>query len=239
MLLLALANDTPTNPGQIKFPCGTCNKPVASYQKATRCDSCNIWFRTKCTKISNKIYSCLNKTNMENVSWYCPGCVLPNLSSIFFNPPYDTDCDSNRFSSSDNDSNSLRFSSVISYGSPIAHSSPCTTQPEPPLTEKIKVRNKNNNLRAIVINFQSLQNKKPDLQLTIDNTNPDIIFGCETWLNKEIKTLEILPDNYTAYRKDRSSKGGGVLLEIKNCINSSMQTDLDTDGELIWAKILS
>ena len=170
---------------------------------------------------------------MENVSWYCPGCGLPNISSIFFDPPYDSDCDSNRFSSSDNDSNSLRFSSVSSYayGSPIAHTSSCTTQPE----ENIKVRNKSNNLRAIVINFQSLKNKKPDLQLTIDNTNPDIIFGYETWLNKKIETLEILPDNYTVYRKDRSSKSGGVLLAIKNCINSSMQTDLDTDGELIWA----
>ena len=174
---------------------------------------------------------------MENVSWYCPGCGLPNLSSIFFDPPYDTDCDSNRFSSSDNDSNSLHFSSVSSYGSPIAHPSPCTTQPEPPLREKIKVRNKNNNLRAIVINFQSLKNKKPDLQLTIDNTNPDIIFGCETWLHKKIYTLEILPNNYTVYRKDRSSKGGGVLLAIKNSINSSIQADLDTDAELIWAKI--
>ena len=72
MLLLVLANDTPTNPSPIKFPCGTCNKPVASNQKATCCDSCNTWFHTKCTNISNKIYSCMNKTNMENVSWYCP-----------------------------------------------------------------------------------------------------------------------------------------------------------------------
>ena len=102
----------------------------------------------------------MNKTNMENVSWYCPGYGLPNQSSIFFfDPPYDTDCDSNRFSSSDNDSNSLRFSSVSSYGSPIAHSSHCTTQPEPLLREKIKVRNKNNKLRAIVIHFQSLKIK--------------------------------------------------------------------------------
>ena len=130
MLLLALANDTQTNPGPIKFPCGTCNKPVASNQKATCCDSCNSWFHTKCTNISNKIYSCMNKTNMENVS------------SIFFDPPYDTDCDSNIFSPSDNDSNSLRFSSVSSYGSPIAHSSPCTTQPEPPLKKRSKLGTK-------------------------------------------------------------------------------------------------
>ena len=62
MLLLALANDTP---GPIKFPCGTCNKPVASNQKATCCESCNTWFHTKCTKISNKIYSCMNKIKWE------------------------------------------------------------------------------------------------------------------------------------------------------------------------------
>ena len=157
------------------------------------------------------------------------------LSSIFFDSPYDTD--SNRFSPSDNDSNSLHFSSVSSYGSPIAHSSPCTTQSELPLREKIKVRRKNHNLRAIIINFQSLKNKKPDLQLTIDNTNPDIIFGCETWLNKKIETQEILPNNYIVYKKGRSSKGGGVLLAIKKCNNFSIQNDLDTDGELIWTKI--
>ena len=67
------------------------------------------------------------------------------------------------------------------------------------------------------------KHKKPDLQLTIDNTNPDIVFGCETWLNKKIETSEILPDNYTVFRKDQYSKDGGVLLAIKTCINSSMK----------------
>ena len=136
-------------------------------------------------KISNKIYSCMNKTNMENVSWYCPGCGLPNLSNTFFDSPYDTDCDSNIFSSSDNDSNSIRFSSVSSYGSPIAH--PPLAQPNLSPLER-KVQNKNNNFRAIVINIQSLKNKKPDLQLKIDSTN---IFGCETWLNKKIINIYI------------------------------------------------
>ena len=56
---------------------------------------------------------------------------------------------------------------------------------------------------------------------------------------RKLKPRKFYPDNYIVNRKHRSSKGGGVLLAIKKNVNASIQNDLDTDGELIWAKIKS
>ena len=47
----------------------------------------------------------------------------------------------------------------------------------------------------------------------------------ETWLNDDISDCELLPDEFTIYRKDRSStnrgkRGGGVLLAIRKNIYS-------------------
>jgi len=38
----------------------------------------------------------------------------------------------------------------------------------------------------------------------------------ETWLSDTIYDAEILPYNYTIFRKDRPSRGGGVLLAVDN-----------------------
>ena len=44
----------------------------------------------------------------------------------------------------------------------------------------------------------------------------DIIGLTETWLNEYIFDNEILPSNYTLFRKDRVSRGGGVLIAVNN-----------------------
>jgi exonuclease III len=48
-------------------------------------------------------------------------------------------------------------------------------------------------------------------------SNPDILFGCETWLNPNITDNEILPENtgYNIFRKDRKNGYDGVMLAIK------------------------
>ena len=40
----------------------------------------------------------------------------------------------------------------------------------------------------------------------------------ETWLSETITDLEILPQGYSLYRKDRGSHGGGVMLAISNTL---------------------
>ena len=56
-------------------------------------------------------------------------------------------------------------------------------------------------------------------------TELSIIGLSETWLSKDILDTEILPTKYIIYRKDRGSRGGGVMLAIKNCLpNCELQS---------------
>jgi len=41
----------------------------------------------------------------------------------------------------------------------------------------------------------------------------------ETWLSEDITDHEVLPQPYTFYRKDRSTRGGGVMLAISSAFN--------------------
>ena len=50
----------------------------------------------------------------------------------------------------------------------------------------------------------------------------DILGVTETWLTDMIFDLEILPTNFTIYRKDRNSRGGGVMIAISNKIHSEL-----------------
>ena len=44
----------------------------------------------------------------------------------------------------------------------------------------------------------------------------------ETWLTDFIYDQEILPSNYSIHRNDRKSRGGGVLIAIKNNIRATV-----------------
>ena len=44
----------------------------------------------------------------------------------------------------------------------------------------------------------------------------------ETWLSDFIFDHEILPCGYSLYHKDRSSRGGGVLIAVSDLISSSL-----------------
>ena len=51
----------------------------------------------------------------------------------------------------------------------------------------------------------------------------DIICACETWLNDNISSSELLLDNYTIYRSDRkqdaeNNNHGRSMIAVKNCL---------------------
>ena len=73
----------------------------------------------------------------------------------------------------------------------------------------------------------------------LDEHNPDIVMVTETWLDPSIPSSDIIPTNYSVYRKDRQAgqTGGGVMIAVCNNLLSSACPDLDTDCELVWAKI--
>ena len=95
-------------------------------------------------------------------------------------------------------------------------------------------------LRTLTINFQSIWGKKEVFWSLVEAVKPDIIFGCETWLNPQITKGEIFPPElgFELYRKDRNDNHGGVLLAIHTSLNNH-QLDFETDAEFIAAKILS
>ena len=71
----------------------------------------------------------------------------------------------------------------------------------------------------------------------------DIVGVAETWLNKEVRDAEIALKDFKVYRKDRGeikdSKGGGVLLYVRNKWNSFACEDFNkSKSESIFCKII-
>ena len=65
---------------------------------------------------------------------------------------------------------------------------------------------------------------------------PAVKAGCQPC---SIPSSDIIPTNYSVYRKDRQAgqTGGGVMIAVRNNLLSNACPDLDTDCELVWAKI--
>ena len=85
-------------------------------------------------------------------------------------------------------------------GEPTATSSPA--KPVQPKTSR--QHHKINFLRGINVNFQSIKNKKPELDQIISSVKHDIILGTETWLSPDISSYEYIPDSdYTVCRRYR------------------------------------
>jgi len=53
----------------------------------------------------------------------------------------------------------------------------------------------------------------------VDTYNPDVTIGTESWLKEEIKNAEMFRDDYSTFRKDRCTRGGGVFMCVKNYID--------------------
>ena len=90
----------------------------------------------------------------------------------------------------------------------------------------------------MLFNARSLGNKLINLQSLIYSSNPGIVAITETWLNKDIFSNEILPHDYCIYRKDRSTRGSGVLIAVHNSIPSRI-IDSPTEMELVTILLLN
>ena len=63
-----------------------------------------------------------------------------------------------------------------------------------------------------------------------------IVALTETWLTESIFNNEILPTGYNIYRQDRGSRGGGVMLAVKDSLPSKL---LPSPGNLEIVTVLS
>ena len=118
--------------------------------------------------------------------------------------------------------------SCNSPGEPFATSSPKSTHSHTSLCHhnstthhgyhtNRKCKTVNRPLKIISLNFQSIKNKKPELDLLLDTTKPDIIIGTETWLDPSITSSEYFPANRwdrppNSKGQSHGGGGGGCLL---------------------------
>ena len=103
---------------------------------------------------------------------------------------------------------------------------------------------KKTNLRIMNINCQSVMNKKAELHSILHYVKPDIVFLTESWLygHKPGKppskgahsNSEFCPQNYQAFRNDRTTVGGGVLIMAHNSLTVEEKPELVTNCEMNW-----
>ena len=243
VLVMILSGDIQTNPGPINFPCKECGKAVRSNQRAVQCDGCDEWIHTACTGISKQAYQNMKGTS---ATWICCTCGMPNFSSTFFTSMEKTVL-SNHFCNLSSRVNSISHPAPTSDSesddsachSPLAPGKPLRASTPQPKTGASKPRAKTMStpFRILVINFRSLLNKLSLLDAVIEEKHPDVILGSETWLTVGTKDSEICPSGYNVFRKDRGSRGGGVLIMVSDKYTAETLPALDSKGESIWVKI--
>ena len=92
----------------------------------------------------------------------------------------------------------------------------------------------NHPLRILVMNCQSIKNKKAELHTIIDSAKPDIILGNESWLTPDIKNSA----SFDAVWKDRASDAhGGVFIAFKRDLLCTKTPELDTNCGIVWCKM--
>ena len=64
-------------------------------------------------------------------------------------------------------------------------------------------------------------NKLTKFQSFVYTSNICIICLTETWPSDFVCNGEILPNDYVLYQKDRPSRGGGVLIAVRDFLPSS------------------
>ena len=89
-------------------------------------------------------------------------------------------------------------------------------------------------------NVRGLKTKLKDFLCNAQAEDYSVISLTETWLDSDINSEEFLDSSYTVYRSDRNvnnsskSRGGGVLLAVKNCIKSRKLDIANPSIEEIW-----
>jgi len=91
-------------------------------------------------------------------------------------------------------------------------------------------------LVLLQVNCRSIYNKVLEFWNVVDTYNPDIIIGTELWLREETGNTEIFRADYTTFRRDGHTRGGGVFICVKNNLTCS-ELWVDDDFEITAVEI--
>ena len=184
----------------------SCKKSCPQGVPAVQCDSCQIWYHKQCMAMNSRVYN-----DLKNISRECCNCGFPNFSSRYFNSSTETfDSLFNPFDSLNPRCTSQHPNSFFDPQTPNKKQTPLSAStPKQDSKGKFSKRNPHLDLNTLIINFQSLWNKRIELSNLASDTKSDIIIGTETWLTPEHKNSELMLDEYDIFRRDRPTKGGG------------------------------
>ncbi len=199
ILLLACGDVHPCPGPNYKYPCGVCHKPVKVYQKGILCDTCVLWYHTKCINMTNAEYFRL----ADNVDepWECPDCQFPyRFTDSFFNISGDESFANVSVNSTESES----------------------VQDKDIFSEFYELKRKYSRKFIVChININSLQFKHGELSILLRNKVVDCLFVSETKLNDSHLDSQFKVDGYTLYRNDnQKDSGGGLLCFIRSDIPS-------------------
>ena len=111
----------------------------------------------------------------------------------------------------------------------------------PELSSDFLYPKKGSNWRTVVINANSITNKKAEISAMADYCDPDLMLITETKLDSSIFSSELLPKGYVGeFRRDRNLHGGGVMIVTKDCYTITdlvLDTTPQNETELVWATI--
>jgi len=96
--------------------------------------------------------------------------------------------------------------------------------------------------KCVCLNARSIVNKRNELNIMVEDTDPHIIGITESWANKDILDAELGLNGYAMFRKDRiGRRGGGVILYIKEEIQAyELKLDKEADcEEAVWCNIVT
>ena len=189
--------------------------------------------------------------SVQNTSWICCNCGSPNCSTTIYETFIaDSIATENSYSSLSEDeahqndpespvlsTSSQSFSSLdSSIGNPQHMSSPRGPLTSTCNTAPVTARPRHDMLRVLTVNFQSIKAKKTPFWLLLEETNPDIVIGCETWLHPGIYEREVIPNGYHfVARKDRATDHhGGVIIAAKDSLIGT-EIPIQTSAEFVAA----
>jgi len=184
----------------------------------------------------------------QNTSWICTGCGIPNFSTTLFETTMADSiatsiATSNSYSVLSETSDDIPSSPAATNSTIDSVDSPDTSIGPPqhassPARQPHARKPARKQFRVMITNFQSMRAKRQPFWLQLEELDPDIIIGSETWLHPGIHEREVLPCGYHILaRRDRpSSPHGGVIIAARDGILGS-DLHITTDTELTAANI--
>ncbi|CAC5374926.1 unnamed protein product [Mytilus coruscus] len=191
------------------------------------CDSCDKWYHKNCLGMDTYIYQ-----GLQNISWECNQCGMPNFSSCIFNSTQ-FEC-TNTYEPLSNQICIDMQLHVNQTDRPTSNGSPKVSSDTNITVNKLNTKSNKKvkppkypcgscngavtwKTAAVCCDScekcsgkcQSIGNKKCDIDNLIEINKPDIMIGNESLLHKDIDSTVVFPQGYIVYRKDRKTDAHG------------------------------